>query len=403
MQIEMIDPILLKPHPQNAKVHTDKQIDRIAKSMDNTGGSLQPIVTDEDMVILAGHGRWMAHKKRGDVECPVFKKAGLTSAQKKKFLLADNQTNAMTGNAFDAVSALLIELDGEGVEIADIGFTEKELDKFLNFEAEEDEADKFEEASETSEDMRELKESLELVAGDCVGDYQLPRLMLRVPSIEDTEFVVWMNRHRTPPLAQGQMHYHLFGRESTKGLDPQQTMMSFYIDDHRFERVYTKLRDNTQRFINAGLRYVTMPDFSLSTGAPLPYNMWNAYRSFYCALYWQLAGLDVIPNLVAWDVDSIEPCSVPIPENAPTVSCQIQTMGRRLRFSGDGMSGWDEDQYRTIIGAQLDIIKPEAMIVYGGEPGLILGEEICKRHSVRFIGVTNRALAATDLNTERGF
>ncbi len=404
IEITYLDPIQLKAHPDNAKIHTDKQIDRIAKSMKNTGGSVQPILVDENHVILAGHGRWMAHKKMGDTACPVVVKAGLTDFQKKKFLLADNQTNAMTGNAFDAVAALLSELDEAEIDISDIGFSDKEIDKFLNFNAEEDERDEFEEASEESAGMTELKPALLLTAEDCVGTLQMPRLREdMIPYIPESEFVVWMNRHRTPPLGDNQMYYHLFGRESTKGLDPQTTLISFYIDDHRFERVWNKLKENTQRMLNAKAYATVMPDFSRSTGAPLPYNAYNAYRSFYCALYWQMAGLEVIPNLVAWDEDSVESCSLAIPQGAPVVSCQIQTMGREMRFSGNGMIGWEPEQYRNIFGAQLDIIKPETLMVYGGEPGLILGEEICKRHGVRFIGVSNRANAATNLDNERGF
>lgn len=403
IQIQEVDPISLKPHPKNAKVHTDKQIDRIVKSMENTGGSIQPIVCDEDFVILAGHGRWLAHKKRGDVVCPVVIKSGLSDNQKKKFLLADNQTNAMTGNDFDAVARLLTELAEDSVEIADIGFSEKELDRFLNFTEEEEVKDELEDAGEESYGMRELKESLNLHADDCVGTLQLPALLANEPPDVATEYVVWMNRHRTLPLGAGQQYYHLFGRESTRGMNPADTLISFYIDDYRFERVYSKLKENTQRFLNAGVSGLVMPDFSRATGAPIAFNLWNAYRSFYCALYWQMAGLQVIPNLVAWDEDSIESCSLAIPANYPVVSCQIQTMGRTMRFSGGGMQGWDADTYRSIFGAQLDIIKPETLLVYGGEPGLILGEEICKRHGVRFVGVANRATAAVGLDSERGF
>lgn len=71
--------------------------------------------------------------------------------------------------------------------------------------------------------------------------------------------------------------------------------------------------------------------------------------------------------------------------------------------SGDGSKGADPDLFRACIGASLDIIKPETLLVYGGERGLTLGKEICKRHNVRFVGVANRATAATDLGSDQGF
>jgi len=403
MQVNTVDPITLKPHPGNAKIHTEKQIDRIAKSMENTGGSVVPIVVDENNVILSGHGRWMAHKKRGDTECPVVVAAGLSEAQKTKFLLADNQTNAMTGNDFEAVSRLLVGLDDEGIDISDIGFTENELDKFLNFDEEEEERDALEEAGTESDSMRELKETMLLGEEEYVGPYQLPRLkpFMCVDTIPE-EFVVWMNRHRTPPLGQGQMHYHLFGRESTKGLDPQNTLFSFYIDDVRFERVWTKLKENTQRFLNANVWGLVMPDFTRLDGWPLPQNLWNVYRNFYVARYWQEAGLSVIPNLCLWNLETVEAVIEPIPEGLEVVSTQLQTLGGRTMRSGGG-TGADPEDMRATLGLALDRLKPKTLLVYGGEPGLILGEEICKRHGVRFVGVANRATAATDLNLERGF
>lgn len=403
LQIEYIDPIELIPHPDNAKIHTDKQIDRIAKSMTNTDGSIQPIVVDEEGVILAGHGRWAAHKKRGDVECPIIRKTGLTANQKKKFLLADNQTNAMTGNDFEAVSAILQSLDGDDVDIADIGFSEKELDKYLNYTEEEDERDIMEEAGEHAGGIRELKDSLNLGQDDLVGQYQLPKLLGRIAEFGDTEFVVWMNRHRTPPLAKGQMHYHLFGRESTKGLDPEQTLMAFYIDDVRFERMWTKLKENTQRMINADVYACVMPDFTRVDGWPLARNLWNVYRNFYTAAYWEAAGLQIVPNFCEWGLDSVEGCCAPIPEHSPTCSVQIQTIGGRTLRSGDGAVGLSEDDVRARLGLCLELVKPQTLLVYGGGPGLTLGAEICKRQGVRFVGIENRATAAVNLDQDRGF
>jgi len=338
MQIQMIDPVRLKPHPKNAKIHTDKQIDRIAKSMENTGGSVVPIVVDEDFTILSGHGRWMAHKKRGDVQCPVVITSGLSDSQKLKFLLADNQTNAMTGNENDAVAAILQELDAAQIDISDIGFSEKELDKFLSYEEEEEERDILGEASEESSTAHELRESLLFTPDEYVGNYQFPRLRedMLFDMVPSNGFQVWMNRHRTPPLGAGQMHYHLFGRESTKGLEPALSLISFYIDDTRFERVYSKLKENTQRFVNSGVGGLVMPDFTTNGGWPLPMNIWAMYRSFYCARYWQEAGLYVVPHLSSWDADSAESMAAAIPKNAPVVSCQLQTIdtGRRGRSSG---------------------------------------------------------------------
>src|SRR5215207_1098497 len=58
-QIEMRSPASLKPNPRNARTRTKREIRRIADSI-QSAGNLQPIVVDENDVILAGHGRLAA-------------------------------------------------------------------------------------------------------------------------------------------------------------------------------------------------------------------------------------------------------------------------------------------------------------------------------------------------------
>ena len=53
----------LKPYKNNPKIHTDSQIDKIAKSIELTKGLRQPIVIDKNNVIVCGHGRYLAALK----------------------------------------------------------------------------------------------------------------------------------------------------------------------------------------------------------------------------------------------------------------------------------------------------------------------------------------------------
>jgi hypothetical protein len=47
----------LKPNPRNARKHPAKQIKQLQASI-NAFGFTVPILTDEQGMILAGHGRW---------------------------------------------------------------------------------------------------------------------------------------------------------------------------------------------------------------------------------------------------------------------------------------------------------------------------------------------------------
>ncbi len=86
----------IKPYPQNAKVHPDKQLKQIAKSIKEFGWQ-QSLVVDRDGVIIVGHGRWFAYEKykdEMDLPKPEIKIARtLTKEQVKAYRLADNKLN----------------------------------------------------------------------------------------------------------------------------------------------------------------------------------------------------------------------------------------------------------------------------------------------------------------------
>ena len=60
----------LKPHPQNARQHSEDQVMQLAKSMEEFGFT-QPILVDENDTLLAGHGKLLAARRLGLTEVPV--------------------------------------------------------------------------------------------------------------------------------------------------------------------------------------------------------------------------------------------------------------------------------------------------------------------------------------------
>jgi len=72
----------LVPYARNSRTHSDAQIDKIAASI-REFGFLNPVITDGDNGIVAGHGRIMAAQKLGMDEVPVVEAAHLTEAQKR--------------------------------------------------------------------------------------------------------------------------------------------------------------------------------------------------------------------------------------------------------------------------------------------------------------------------------
>src|SRR5580704_15830882 len=85
----------LRCNPNNARVHKDKQIQQIARSISSFGFNV-PILVDGSRCILAGHGRYLAAKLLGLTRVPVVVIDHLTAEQAAAFMLADNK---LTENA----------------------------------------------------------------------------------------------------------------------------------------------------------------------------------------------------------------------------------------------------------------------------------------------------------------
>ena len=80
----------LKPYLNNARTHSKEQVAQIAASMTEWGFT-NPILIDDHCGIIAGHGRFAAAQTLGLAQVPVIVLAGLTEAQKRAYVLADNQ------------------------------------------------------------------------------------------------------------------------------------------------------------------------------------------------------------------------------------------------------------------------------------------------------------------------
>ncbi len=90
LAIEYRSPDELKPNPRNARVHSDKQIQQIARSIQEFGFNV-PALVDATGVIIVGHGRIEAAKRVGLQCIPVVTVDHLTPAQVAAFRIADNK------------------------------------------------------------------------------------------------------------------------------------------------------------------------------------------------------------------------------------------------------------------------------------------------------------------------
>jgi len=120
----------LIPYARNARTHSDAQVAQIAASIKEWGWTT-PVLIDPEGSIIAGHGRVMAARKLGLTEVPVMVAEGWTDAQKKAYVLADNQLALNAGWDSDLLALELKDLDANGFKLDLIGFDDNFLANLL--------------------------------------------------------------------------------------------------------------------------------------------------------------------------------------------------------------------------------------------------------------------------------
>jgi len=116
----------LRPYERNARTHSPEQVAQIAASMREFGFT-NPLLVDEQDRVIAGHGRLAAAQSLGLAEVPVIVVAGLTDAQRRALVLADNKLALNAGWDIDLLKAELADLKLEGFDLGLTGFGAGEL------------------------------------------------------------------------------------------------------------------------------------------------------------------------------------------------------------------------------------------------------------------------------------
>mgnify|MGYP001082295537 FL=1 len=111
----------LIPYANNSRTHSEDQINQVASSIKEFGFT-NPVLIDEQGGIIAGHGRVMAAKKLGLAEVPTITLEGLTKAQVKAYVIADNQLALNSGWELDVLKLEVETLGEMDFDISLLGF-----------------------------------------------------------------------------------------------------------------------------------------------------------------------------------------------------------------------------------------------------------------------------------------
>lgn len=121
----------LIPYARNSRTHSDEQVAQIAASIKEFGWT-NPILTDGDNGLIAGHGRLLAARKLGHKEVPTIELTGLTDTQKKAYIIADNKLALNAGWDDEMLKIEIADLLADGFTLSVLGFDTDELQKLLD-------------------------------------------------------------------------------------------------------------------------------------------------------------------------------------------------------------------------------------------------------------------------------
>jgi len=130
LKIEYRDQSGLIPYVNNSRTHNDEQVSQVAASIREFGFT-NPILIDEKGGIIAGHGRLLAAKKLGLEKVPTITLVGLSEAQKKAYVIADNKLALNAGWDTTALTAELERLQELDFNLDLTGFDADELAQLL--------------------------------------------------------------------------------------------------------------------------------------------------------------------------------------------------------------------------------------------------------------------------------
>lgn len=95
-KVEMLEISSLLPYSRNSRTHSNEQIAQIARSIQEFGFT-NPVLIDGQGGIVAGHGRVLAAQSLGVGVVPCLRVDWLTEAQKRAYVIADNQLALLAG------------------------------------------------------------------------------------------------------------------------------------------------------------------------------------------------------------------------------------------------------------------------------------------------------------------
>ena len=319
----------LTAYENNPKIHTEKQIQQIMKSITLTHGLRQPIVIDADNVVVCGHGRLLAAQRLGMVSVPCELVDDLTEDEIRAYRLIDNEI-AKGDTDWDLFNEELdkiedVNMDDFDIDIPDSisigGMDDDLIDKPID-----DRPDAV---------KHNVFENQELMQFPITSFYGMPNI--------------------SPTRTIGDKFLRF--RDWKECDNPEEYIAHFYYDDYKFIAAWRDPQKYLDRLRN--FKAVISPDFSLYTDFPRALQILSCYRRQWCGAYWNHMGIDVIPDVVWGDKESYSYCFDGIPKYS-TVAVSSVGVVRDPTWNNEV-----DDLFKAGYNEMLNRLKPTAILYYG--------------------------------------
>ncbi len=130
MKIEEVDIDLIKPYKNNPREIPMESVQKVMNSIREFGNN-QPIVVDNDNIIVVGHTRWKALKQLGKAKAFVVKK-DFPKGQAMAYRIMDNRSGEESKWSNKLLATELNILKDDSFDLQLTGFNLTELENLAN-------------------------------------------------------------------------------------------------------------------------------------------------------------------------------------------------------------------------------------------------------------------------------
>lgn len=320
---------LLKYYYENPRIGN---VEKVAESI-KENGQFKPIVVNRGTLtgraneILAGNHTAKAARSLGWKNINVTW-VDVTEEHARRIVLADNGSTDDATYDVQVLAKLLDDQKNSVGHLVGTTYSDEVLGKLL-VEVNTDPMASIDKIEDAPGDLDGVQDLNKYVFFQSDKDFDIPELRLEmIPPRLPEKLDIWAGIEIDGSRAKDEDQWWLAQwHTGNRGIPFDRSILSLYTEDFHFEGLFYDPAMNTKKIMNVGITTCIMPNFSVNQDWPIYTWIWAAARSAFVGRYWQEAGLYVIPDIQYGGSDeALDLCLQCIPEGAPVVSAQVQTL-----------------------------------------------------------------------------